>query len=175
MHVKKGRWAAIEYVVPAMEGVLLDEMGFAFEIGGENGQGKFTVFLDDLYADGMPSYSIDFKLENMEVWTPVHREVSQFTRLKGNLYLEEGKLHLSCADFGEAYTGRYDWSDYSVHFRLTPYAGEHHYGCIRIQGGCQRVFCRTWRKGRVCHTEKYQERFEEAGGDSLFMEPWTGI
>ncbi len=138
--LKKGRWAAIEYVVPAMEGVLLDEMGFAFEIGGENGQGKFTVFLDDLYADGMPSYSIDFKLENMEVWTPVHREVSQFTRLKGNLYLEEGKLHLSCADFGEAYTGRYDWSDYSVHFRITPYAGEHHYGCIRIQGGVRGYF-----------------------------------
>lgn len=136
----RGRWEPIEYEVPAMEGVLLDEMGFAFEICAENGQGEFAVFVDDLYADGMPCYSVDFKQENMEVWTPVHREVSQFTRLKGNFYLEEGKLHLSCADFGEAYTGRYDWTDYRALFAIIPYAGEHHYGCIRVQGGVRGYF-----------------------------------
>ncbi len=137
---EKGKWAAIKYAVPPMEGVLFDEMGFVFEIYGESGQGKFAAFIDDLYADGMPCYGIDFKRENTEVWTSVHREVSQFTRLKGSLYLEDGVLHLSCADFGEAYTGRYDWTDYEAHFWLTPFTGEQHYGCIRIQGGVRGYF-----------------------------------
>ena len=119
-----------------MEGVLLDEMGFAFEICAMSGnRAGFDVYVDDLYAAGGPDYTIDFAKEKEEVWTSVHKEISQFTRLKGNLFLEDGNLHLSCADFGEAYTGRYDWRDYRAEFALTPHAGEQHYGCIRVQGG----------------------------------------
>lgn len=61
-------------------------------------------------------------------------EISQFTRYKGLLYLEEGMLHLSCGDEGAAYTGRYDWKDYSAAFTVTPITGEHHLVNIRVQG-----------------------------------------
>ncbi|MCM1135197.1 MAG: ADP-ribosylglycohydrolase family protein [Clostridium sp.] len=137
---EKGKWTAMEYEIPAMEGVLLDEMGFAFELCAGKEVARFTAFVDDLFADGAPCYSVDFQEEVMEAWTSVHREVSQFTRLKGNLYLEEGKLHLSCADFGEAYTGRYDWTDYKAQFLIVPHAGKQHYGCVRVQGGVRGYF-----------------------------------
>ena len=68
--------------------------------------------LDHLYADGTPCYSIRMEQEQEELWTIVHREISQFTRLKGLCYLEEGNLHLSCSDFGEVYTGKYDAQNY---------------------------------------------------------------
>ena len=134
-------WAELTYTIPAMEGALLDEMGFLFETLPVNTfGGDLTVFIDDLYADGTPNYTIDFANETTEVWSPVHREVSQFTRLKGNFYLEHDAAHLSCADYGEAYTGRHDWQDYTATFALTPCMGQQHYGCVRVQGGVRAYF-----------------------------------
>lgn len=37
--------------------------------------------------------------EEEEVWTGTHREISQFTKLKGLMYLADGQLNLSCSDF----------------------------------------------------------------------------
>lgn len=56
------------------------------------------------------------------------------TKLKGLMYLEDGQLHLSCSDFAEAYTGRYDWKDYAAEFTFTPLTGEHHMVNVRVQG-----------------------------------------
>ena len=79
-------------------------------------------------------YSVQFAREQEEVWTGLHREISQFTKLKGLMYLEDGELHLSCADFAEAYTGRHDWEDYSAEFTLTPLTGANHMVNVRVQG-----------------------------------------
>lgn len=131
----KGNWTALEFRVPGGEGMLLDEMGFCFHIEGNHGEKfDFTGFIDDLYADGQPEYAICMEKEREEVWTGMHREVSQFTKLKGLMYLEDGQLHLSCADFAEAYTGRYDWKDYVAKFVFTPITGEQHMVNIRVQG-----------------------------------------
>ena len=90
--------------------------------------------IDDLYADGAPAYSVKFEQENEEAWTVLHREISQFTRLKGISCLENGQLHLSCADFGEVYTGGSDWKDYKARFLITPSAGDFHLVNVRVQG-----------------------------------------
>ena len=61
---EKGKWFTLQYSVPAMEGVLLDEMGFAFEICAMSGnRAGFDVYVDDLYAAGGPDYTIDFAKE----------------------------------------------------------------------------------------------------------------
>ena len=61
-------------------------------------------------------------------------EVSQFTRLKGLLYLENGQLHLSCSDFGEGYTGLHTWGDIRVSAELTGLTGQIHCLNFRVQG-----------------------------------------
>ena len=133
--LKAGEWKELEFKVPAMEGVLLDEMGFCFHIEGQHTQRfDFVGFIDDLYADGSPEYGLCLDREEEEVWTGVHREVSQFTKLKGLMYLEDGQLNLSCSDFAEAYTGRHDWKDYAAKFYLTPVTGEYHMVNVRVQG-----------------------------------------
>jgi hypothetical protein len=58
----------------------------------------------------------------------------QFTRLKGLWYLAENKAHLSCSDFGEAYTGRHDWTDYRAAFTIHPCTGNDHFVNVRVQG-----------------------------------------
>lgn len=118
-----------------MEGVLFDEMGFCFHVEGVHTQVfALTGLIDDLYADGGPDYTLRMDKEEEEVWTGTHREISQFTKLKGLMYLADGQLNLSCSDFAEAYTGRYDWEDYEARFFLTPVTGEHHMVNIRVQG-----------------------------------------
>lgn len=135
MAVKKGEWNTLSFHIPSLEGTLLDEMGICSHIMGTHTEiFDYVVLLDDLYADGQPDYTLDFSAETTEVWTGLHKEISQMTKLKGLMYLEDGQLHLSCSDFAEAYTGRHDWKDYTAEFTFTPLTGEYHMLNVRVQG-----------------------------------------
>lgn len=128
-------WTDLIYKIPKIDGALFDEAGFLLEpLVSSDYQNACTVLIDDFYADGQPNYSIEFARENIEIWNGLHQEISQFTRLKGNSYLACGEVHLSCSDFGEIYSGRYDWTDYQANFVITPITGKHHYVCVRVQG-----------------------------------------
>ena len=129
--LRPGEWADLTYTVPAMEGGLIDEIGV--RLTACEG-GVLSAYLDDFYADGSAAYSFLPEKENPEVWTGTHVEVSQFTRLKGLLYLENGQLHLSCSDFGEGYTGLHTWGDIRVSAELTGLTGQIHCLNFRVQG-----------------------------------------
>jgi hypothetical protein len=148
--LKKGNWKALEFKIPAMEGALIDEMGFCFHILGlQREMIDFVGLIDDLYADGKPDYSLELNKEREEVWTGLHREISQFTKLKGLMYLHDGQLNLSCADFAEAYTGRHDWTDYTATFYFTPITGEHHMVNVRVQGAIRSYAVGLYPDGRI--------------------------
>ena len=70
----------------------------------------------------------------MNCWTGLHQDVPQFGRLKGHTYLEGPWLSLSCADFGEMYTGHHLWKDYSLSCTLRPVTGQVHLLQARVQG-----------------------------------------
>lgn len=139
--LEPGTWEMLSWKIPEMEGELLDEAGICFlprataQTNETDGTDVFSCCIDDLYWEGNPSYTIDFTKEKEEVWPGLHREISQFTRLKGMLLLREGQLHLSCSDFGEAYTGGWNWTDYEVTGFLTPYTEGTHMIQARVQGG----------------------------------------
>jgi len=128
-----GKWKELSLSIPRMEGVCLEEAGIML-IPKEGKNNVLVAYLDDFDFLGHPEYTIDFSRERMEVWTPLHREVSQFTYLKGIWELDAGELSGSCADFGEAYTGKIDWKDYSFESTLRPIVGEHHNMNFRVQG-----------------------------------------
>lgn len=135
VHLNPGCWETLSYEIPSVQGGLVSEIGFCFSVLGiQNELMEFVGMIDDLYADGNPNYTMEANLEEEEVWTGIHREISQFTKLKGLMYLDEGQLNLSCSDFAEAYTGRYDWKDYCAKFYMTPLMGEHHLVNVRVQG-----------------------------------------
>ncbi len=133
--LQKGKWEEMYFTIPPMRGALIDEVGFQFGIRGCHGERmELVTFIDDLYVDGKADYVLDFSKEEEEKWNGLHREISQMTRLKGLMYLEEGSLHLSCPDFGEAYTGSHNWRDYQAEYRFIPLLGEHHGVNFRVQG-----------------------------------------
>ncbi|QHQ60921.1 ADP-ribosylglycohydrolase family protein [Anaerocolumna sedimenticola] len=133
--LKKGEWEELVFQIPKSHGGLIDEIGFEFSLCGCNGERtELTVFIDDLYADGAADYILDFSKEEEEKWNGLHREISQMTRLKGLMYLQNKSLHLTCSDFAEAYTGGYNWKDYQAEYYFTPLLGEHHGMNFRVQG-----------------------------------------
>jgi ADP-ribosylglycohydrolase len=129
---RKGEWVQLSCPIPPGTAALIDEAGFAFDM--RDGGADFIGMIDDLYFEGPPDYTIDFAGTPEDWWTPTHREITQFTRLKGLLFREGEELHLSCADFGEAYTGGHDWTDYTAEFTLRPVTGGCHWGNLRVQG-----------------------------------------
>ncbi len=132
--LQKGTWSELTCRIPQIPGGLIEEIGFCFQGGKGAAAGEVTVYIDDLYAEGKVDYSVEFSKEKEEIWQGLHREISQFTRLKGIAYLEQEKLHLSCCDLGAVYTGRHDWKDYEAEFTVTPVTGKNHYVNVRVQG-----------------------------------------
>ena len=134
-YLEKGKWYDLVLNIPKQEGTLIDEIGFALDIDGIHHEIlSLTAFVDDLYVEHTPDYTVDFTKEEEVIWTPLQRELSQFTRAKGLMYLKDGEMNLTCADWAEAYTGRHDWEDYTAEFELTPMVGEDHFVNFRVQG-----------------------------------------
>lgn len=131
--LEPGRWTELSYAIPGGSASLIDEVGVRFELLPGAGQ-EFAGFLDDLWIGGKPDYRVELSREQEEVWGGNHREISQFSKLKGLSYLEQGELHLSCSDFGELYTGHHSWEDYEAVFAFTPLTGEWHGVNVRVQG-----------------------------------------
>ena len=147
--ITPGCWEALSWTIPGLDGELLDEAGVCFLTRTAEEGDDFCCYLDDLYWDGTSSYGIDFASERVEVWPGLHREISQFTKLKGRLTLEQGRLHLSCSDFGEAYTGGWNWTDYMAEGFLTAHTGEIHLLQVRVQGALRSYAFGLIPEGRV--------------------------
>ena len=129
-----GSWQELSVAIPSGSR-LVEEAGFILSLTGRLGpQDMAAAYLDDLVFEGKPDYQVDFRQEEMERWSPICENVAQFSRLKGHAYLQDGWLNLSCGDFGELYTGRHDWTDYTFGGDLRPVTGERCYLNVRVQG-----------------------------------------
>ena len=105
--ITPGCWEALSWTIPGLDGELLDEAGVCFPHRNGRGGRRFLLLSGrSVYWDGTPSHGIDFASERVEVWPGCIGEISQFTRLKGRLTLEQGRLHLSCSDFWGGLYGR---------------------------------------------------------------------
>ena len=130
-----GQWVQLELKLPRMEAALLGEAGYLFEVGGERKwQMDFVAYVDDFGFEGAADYGVNFAKENVEFWNALHVEISQMTKLRGILSLDNHRLNLSCADQGEAYTGHYQWEDYRAEFDMMPITGERATVNFRVQG-----------------------------------------
>ncbi|HEY5585430.1 MAG TPA: ADP-ribosylglycohydrolase family protein [Ruminiclostridium sp.] len=135
-----GEWMELSYRIPSLNGACLEEAGVKFTVLETNNSGVWEIrntmiaYIDDFDFCGVPDYNIDFSKERIEHWTKIHKEISQFTYLKGIWELDGGALSGSCSDFAEAYTGGYNWKDYSFEATMLPQLGDHHNINFRVQG-----------------------------------------
>lgn len=148
-------WKKLSLTIPSGLSDRVQETGVILSCTAKGfSREPITAYLDDLYYDGQPDYKIDFSKETMAVWHGLHQDVNQFARLKGHTYLENGFLSLSCSDFGEMYTGRHDWTDYSFEGVLKPVTGDGCFMNVRVQGA-MRSYRAGFSGGRLVLEKNY--------------------
>lgn len=132
----KNSWEKLSFSIPSIKDGLIEEIGICFHTTGiRSEKNSFVAFIDDLYVVSTPNYNINFQKEYLEKWNSLHEEISQFSRYKGQLFLENNCLNLSCADIGEAYTGNIFWENYNGVFKIKSIHGEYALCNVRVQGG----------------------------------------
>jgi hypothetical protein len=152
VRLRPGGWTEIEYALPAMECVCIEEAGIEFiPVDGHFGQPpSLVVYIDDFHFDGKPDYAVDFGKERLEHWNAVHVEVSQLTYLRGYWTLEDGELCGGHAgETAEAYTGDLYWTDYRFEAELVPQNGNHHRINFRVQGAIRSYAVGLAEQGRL--------------------------
>ena len=147
--LSKTQWKQVSLAIPFLENGLLDEAGFVLK--GKAGQEDMAlrILLDDFCQEGAADYTIDLAESAMEVWSFTQKEIRQFTRLKGLTWLSSDRLHLSCADFGEVYTGAYDWDDYAVTFHIRPECPGSHMVNVRVKGSIRSYAAGFYAPGKL--------------------------
>jgi ADP-ribosylglycohydrolase len=169
--LKKAVWTELSFTIPPAEGAIIDEAGFVFDLPGERrNPADLCCFIDDLRFGGKADYTVDLARAKLERWPGLHREIAQFSRLKGLWYLEDGRAHLSCADFGEVYTGHHSWNDYTASFTIKALTGEDHYVNVRVQGAI-RSYAAGFAKGGRLVFEKNENPYRRLAEVPFAWEP----
>jgi len=129
-----GEWVELELKLPSGDD-LIEEAGFRFRVEGpDTDKAELCVLMDALIVEGVPDYAVELANETVEYWKPTHREITQFTQLRGSAVLDNGAMLISCDSFEEVYTGKTSWTDYSASLQITPVSGENHFLLFRVQG-----------------------------------------
>ena len=149
VRLTKAEWKEVSLTIPFLENGLLDEAGFILKGDAEQKDKPLDILLDDFYQEGAADYTIDLAESAMEVWSFSQREIRQFTRLKGLTWLSSDRLHLSCADFGEVYTGGYDWDDYAATFHIRPECPGSHLVNVRVKGAIRSYAAGFYAPGKL--------------------------
>ena len=133
--LEKEKWSRLSMTIPRGEG-RISRTGVMFTAFDPSNAGQFgmVAFLDDFEVTGEADYAVDFSKENYEDWPVGGRQLSQFTYVKGIWQLEGDRLHGSCADFAEAYTGRHNFKNYIMEAELSPRTEGSHQMNFRVQG-----------------------------------------
>ncbi|QGH36241.1 hypothetical protein GI584_20315 [Gracilibacillus salitolerans] len=134
------KWLSLEYKIPYMEGVCIEEAGVEFIPVQEERRHlelpSLITYVDNMEFAGEPDYVLDFQKEQVEHWNNLHKEVSQLTYLRGLWTLNEqsliGTYHAD--EPSEAYTGDLNWKDYQLQLAVTPEIGDYHLMNFRVQG-----------------------------------------
>lgn len=165
-----GQWAQLSFDVPRMDGACIREAGIKLRTQNGGLENTLTAYVDSFDLSGGVDYNIDFGKERMEVWPQLHREVSQFTYLKGIWDLDGGELIGSVSDFGEAYTGSYDLKNYTFTATLIPQIGSHHSINVRVQGAIRSYAVGLRKNGRLVIDKNDNGYTEVASADFLWQQ-----
>lgn len=98
---------------------------------------------------GKPDYTLQASALTEENWGFPHTEISQFTRVRGYWYLEDGLLCGVGSDACRALTGGIDWTDYAAETVLHPGTASAASLLVRVSGAMRCYRAQVESDGRV--------------------------
>jgi len=128
--IKEAGWNNITFVIPELEGAMVDEIGIIFEANSpDKNRDMGCLYIDDFTITGKASYSIDISKQKKEF-----ASITSFSHNHGAWEIESGVMEAMCLEHAEAMTGNYHMTDVRVTGRLIPHTGNSHLVSARVQG-----------------------------------------
>jgi hypothetical protein len=150
LFVEPGRQYALEYVIPAVDGSEVDEVGLmvtGFSGAARRDSGRLLVSLFEI--SGKARYTIDIAKQAVEFGC-----VTPFSHNRGHWSIQQGRMHLMTHEACASYTGGHAVTDQRVTALVSPLAGESHLLVARAAGGMRGYSAGFDGAGRVsilCH------------------------
>ncbi|MEG0854066.1 MAG: ADP-ribosylglycohydrolase family protein, partial [Angelakisella sp.] len=130
MVIKDSEWREISFVIPQLDGAMVDEIGLLFEANSPaKNKDMGCIYIDSFSVCGKADYTIDIKKQKKEL-----ASITPFSHNHGSWDIENGRIACMCLEHAEAMTGNYYMTDLSVTGELTPHTGTSHLVSARVQG-----------------------------------------
>lgn len=131
-----GKWETLTFKVPKLKNARIEKVGIELIPLSLNDKDCIRVFIDEVKFKGKPNYTISFNNNMTEKWNIQHKEISQFTYLRGYWSIIDNMLNGSgYGEPAEIYTGNINWKNYVFTAQLIPKTGNYHNINFRVQGG----------------------------------------
>lgn len=124
------RWLSVEFVIPDVDGDVVDEVGIVVE--GDTLHEKKSlavIYMDHFIIHGPSSYTIDMRKQKKEFCS-----ITPFSTDHGAWDLHGGALNLLRLEEAFAFTGNYYGRDYAVCASVIALHGTSHLLTVRAQG-----------------------------------------
>ena len=169
--LQPGEESELAFTIPTDFGSCIREAGLCIRPMGQIRECfNLTANLKELKFTGTASYHYDCEEAVAERWqSSLHEEIRPFTKLKGNVYVQEDGVHVSCADYGQIYTGDREWTDYQVSYEAVLKRGGQFQFLVRVQGSLRYVGAALLSGNRFA---LIQSRKDEHGHEILAETPY---
>ncbi|MDF2532101.1 MAG: hypothetical protein K0Q65_1682 [Clostridia bacterium] len=128
--IKEPGWRKIEFIIPELDGAMVDEIGLLFEANSPEKNRDFgCLYIDDFSITGKASYTIDISKQKKEF-----ASITTFSHNHGAWEMEKGVMEAMCLEHAEAMTGNYYMTDVRVIGKIIPHTGKSHLISARVQG-----------------------------------------
>ncbi len=125
----QGQWLHVEFMVPDVDGDVIDEVGIVIEGYSKEVKTLGVVYLDDFTVRGPAAYSIDMKKQRKEF-----ASITPFAVNHGAWDLYGGTLNVMRNTDAFAYTGNYYSRNYRWSAMVKPLHGNSHLLAARAKG-----------------------------------------
>jgi ADP-ribosylglycohydrolase len=142
----------VSTTLPGGLDVLISQVGLKIE--PQSNISETCIYLDHLSIKGEPDYRMEFEKEQVEVFSPSHRELGGCTYSGGAWEYCKTYLQGSCSTKGNLFFGYYLSRDTEYSVSLTPQTGFYHLIDFRVQGAARMYSFGFHGEGKVALLKK---------------------
>lgn len=143
MILKEPGWQDITFVIPDLNGAMVDEIGLLFEANSPAKNKDFgCLYIDAFKVYGNAHYTIDFAKQKY-----AFASITPFSHNHGAWAINGNRMEGMCESHAEAMTGNYFSKDVIVKGSVIPFTGESHLISVRVQGALRGYYAGLCKEG----------------------------
>ncbi|GAB6109424.1 ADP-ribosylglycohydrolase family protein [Fusibacter bizertensis] len=143
MILREPGWQDITFVIPDLNGAMVDEIGLVFESNSPAKNKDFgCLYIDAFRIYGKAHYTIDYTKQTYEF-----ASITPFSHNHGAWCINGERMEAMCEAHAEAMTGNYFTKDVKVSGSVLPLTGVSHLISLRVQGALRGYYAGLCKEG----------------------------